>query len=136
MKHHNLPEPAPLVVKPELKPQGSDQEKEYEVEEILDVRVNKDGQSEYLVKWKGYEPECNQWEPVKHLTNCAGRVHDFHQRHLNQSSPKDQKSATNSVYLTLNGRQFCQKHCILDSVDLKGLQVRDCISSSLQLEPS
>ncbi|KAM4063982.1 reverse transcriptase (RNA-dependent DNA polymerase) [Hirsutella rhossiliensis] len=46
-----------------------DDDQEYEAEQILDTR--KQGQQqEYLVKWKGYGPEENTWEPTKHLTHC------------------------------------------------------------------
>ena len=44
---------------------SSQQEEEevFEIEAILDKRV-KNGQFEYLIKWKGYDnPSSNTWEP-------------------------------------------------------------------------
>lgn len=46
---------------------------EYEVEDILDVRVsrrNRAGRREFLIKWKGYPLYESTWEPESHLENC------------------------------------------------------------------
>jgi hypothetical protein len=48
---------------------------EYEVEKIVDKRT-KNGVTEYLVKWKGYEEDENTWEPTKHL-NCQDAVRRY-----------------------------------------------------------
>merc|ERR1712080_158113 len=43
-------------------------EEEYEVEKILEKRVEKNGYTEYLVKWKNYDdPDENTWEPMDNL---------------------------------------------------------------------
>jgi Chromo (CHRromatin Organisation MOdifier) domain len=45
---------------------------EYEVETILNHRDRRRGRStrrEFLVKWVGYQPEHNTWEPEKHLVH-------------------------------------------------------------------
>ncbi len=53
----------------------------YEVEEILDRRqATKDSQSEYLIKWKGYNELDNTWEPLRNL-NCSDLLRQYHQRH-------------------------------------------------------
>jgi hypothetical protein len=44
----------------------ADESDEWEVEEILDRKVQK-GKTFYLVKWKGWPEEYNQWEPEE---NC------------------------------------------------------------------
>lgn len=38
-----------------------DDEKVYEVEEILDERKTKKGKLQYLIKWKGYSSDDNSW---------------------------------------------------------------------------
>lgn len=43
---------------------------EYEVEKVLDARINRQGKWEFFVMWKGYGPESNGWEPESNL-NCS-----------------------------------------------------------------
>jgi hypothetical protein len=42
------------------------QEEEYKVEEIIDSEWRPDGWY-YRIKWKGYGPESNTWEPKTNL---------------------------------------------------------------------
>ena len=35
----------------------------YEVEKVLDMRLSEDGKREFLIKWKGWGPTWNNWEP-------------------------------------------------------------------------
>jgi hypothetical protein len=55
---------------------------EYEVETILDSRLYRT-KLQYLVKWKGYGPEENSWEPEDNLTNSKTLIKKFHQEHPN-----------------------------------------------------
>ena len=53
---------------------------EYEVERVLDHRSVKRGKGtkqEFLVKWLGYGPEHNTWEPQKNLTNCKDILKEY-----------------------------------------------------------
>jgi transposase InsO family protein len=76
--HISLLEPAPKGVKTG-KVELDVYEEEYEAEKILDKRIQ-EGQTQYLVKWKGYGEEENTWEPVRHLTNVQKLLRQFHQR--------------------------------------------------------
>jgi hypothetical protein len=52
---------------------------EYEVEAILAHR--KIGrQMQYLVKWKGYDPSNNTWEPERNLTNMEELLEEYKKR--------------------------------------------------------
>ena len=42
---------------------------EYQIEAVLDQRVGKKGQREYLVKWLGYDTSFNQWIPHQALVS-------------------------------------------------------------------
>jgi transposase InsO family protein len=76
--HISLLEPAPkdtIVITPRLEIEVH--EEEYEVEAILDKkRIN--GEIKYLVKWKGYDDENNQWEPARHLKKAQRLLRQFH----------------------------------------------------------
>jgi hypothetical protein len=46
---------------------------EYDVEAVMDHRTRKEGRKtvkDYLIKWKGYNPEHNTWEPEDNVQNC------------------------------------------------------------------
>jgi hypothetical protein len=73
-----------------------DSDEEWEVEEILDSRIQK-RVLQYLVKWKGYTISDNTWEPAKNLTNAPDEIRKFHQRH--PEAPK-QISATTFAKLS------------------------------------
>ena len=59
------PPPPPILLESSL---------EYEVERLLDHRHVKRGRTrtrnQFLVKWLGYGPEHNTWEPESNLTHC------------------------------------------------------------------
>ena len=55
-------------------------EEEYEVEAIVDSKRETDGWY-YRVKWKGYGPEENTWEPLSNLTHAQDLVSEFHHAH-------------------------------------------------------
>merc|ERR1719228_1684167 len=53
-------------------------EEEYEGERILEKRVEKNGYTEYLVKWRNYEdPEENTWEPLDNLGEAEKAIKLF-----------------------------------------------------------
>ena len=53
-------------------------DEEYEVEKVLDKRVKKGGQVEYMVKWRGYDdPDDNTWEPADNLKEAKPAIDRF-----------------------------------------------------------
>jgi hypothetical protein len=52
-------------------------EEEYEVERILDHITDKRNHTKFLVKWLGYGPEHNSWEPSSGLENCPDIVQAY-----------------------------------------------------------
>ena len=39
----------------------------YEVETLLDMRETAGGEREFLIKWKGWGPSWNNWEPEENI---------------------------------------------------------------------
>jgi hypothetical protein len=65
------PPPPPEIVEGEF---------EYEVESILSHRFLRNNKTEFLVKWIGYGPEHNTWEPEANCANCPQVVSDYWDR--------------------------------------------------------
>ena len=53
-----------------------DSQPEYEVETIIGKRKHRN-QTQYLVKWVGYDDLHNSWEPASHLKNAKQKIKDF-----------------------------------------------------------
>ncbi|KAK2081603.1 hypothetical protein P7K49_040559, partial [Saguinus oedipus] len=55
---------------------------EFEVEAIIDRRQHQNGKMEYLVWWKGYDKEDDNWEPEQNLTNCEKCIYDLNRQQM------------------------------------------------------
>jgi hypothetical protein len=53
---------------------------EYKIEAILKKRQFR-GKTKYLVRWKGYGPESDTWEPEENFGNAQEILADFNQKH-------------------------------------------------------
>ena len=58
---------------------------EYEVELILDSRILR-GKLEYLIHWKGYSIEEDEWRPSEDVKGVRRLVSEFH--HQNPMAPQ------------------------------------------------
>ena len=56
-----------------------DGEEEFEVDSVLDVRKEPGSRSKktYLVRWAGYGPEHDTWEPESNLQNCKNKIQAY-----------------------------------------------------------
>ncbi|EAN30750.1 Chromo (CHRromatin Organization MOdifier) domain protein [Theileria parva strain Muguga] len=67
---------------------------EFEVEDVLDFKYVK-GKPKYLIKWKGYPPEDNTWEPeenMTHLPDFANKMKTLRQKYDELKSKSQTKS--------------------------------------------
>jgi len=68
---HHSPPPPPDVVDGEL---------EYTVERVLDHRDRRQGRRlvrEYLIRWTGYGPEHNTWEPQSNMAGATEAIAEY-----------------------------------------------------------
>jgi len=68
---HHTPPPPPDVVDGEL---------EYTVERVLDHRDRRQGRClvrEYLIRWTGYGPEHNTWEPQSNMASATEAIAEY-----------------------------------------------------------
>ena len=70
--------PPPLVVRNSIE--------EYEVKKILDSRIFR-GKVEYLVHWKGYGVEEDEWRPSRDVRGSKRLVAEFHCTHPQAPRP-------------------------------------------------
>ena len=70
-QEHHPPPPPPIV---------HDGIEEYEVEKILDSWIFR-GKVEYLVRWKGYGVEEDEWRPVCDVQGSKQLIAEFHRTH-------------------------------------------------------
>ncbi|KAF8694140.1 hypothetical protein RHS03_08230, partial [Rhizoctonia solani] len=65
-------------------PETIEGEEEYKVEQIIDSK-RQQGKWFYLIKWKGYGPEDNSWEPEELLEHSQNEIKRFNQARLRKA---------------------------------------------------
>ncbi|XP_065220425.1 uncharacterized protein Chro isoform X2 [Planococcus citri] len=64
-------------------------EEDFVVEKIVGKRYNhKKKRVEYLLKWEGYPPEQNTWEPLSNLTTCKSLLQEYERLAAQTASDK------------------------------------------------
>lgn len=67
-------------------------EEEFEVEKVIDRKETEHGVS-YLIRWKGYGPDADTWEPLHALTQCKRAVAAFERQLKRKNAPKKTPTA-------------------------------------------
>ncbi|KAF8757845.1 hypothetical protein RHS01_03640 [Rhizoctonia solani] len=65
-------------------PETIEGEEEYKVEQIIDSKQQR-GKWFYLIKWKGYGPEDNSWEPEELLEHSQEEIQRFNKSQLKKA---------------------------------------------------
>lgn len=71
--------------------------KEFEVEKIVEVHFKKNGTREFLIRWKGFGPTDDTWEPEKNL-NCPDLIDKFMQKVEKAKTTEVRELRTNRVH--------------------------------------
>ena len=69
-----------------------DEEEEYVVEKVMKHKITKKNKVEFYLKWKGFGPEDNTWEPAENL-NCPELINAY----LTTLPDKDRKKVRGIV---------------------------------------
>ena len=77
----------------------------YEVENILDVRKTADGKREFLIKWTGWGPSWNNWEPEEHILDRR-LLRKFNKK--KREEPDTPEQATTAP-ITIKSKRRCAK---------------------------
>ena len=62
-------------------------QEEYEVDDVIRERPKCLG-PELLIRWKGYGPEFETWEPLKNLINVVYKVEEYYKHQGTANHPK------------------------------------------------
>ncbi|XP_013418501.1 chromodomain Y-like protein [Lingula anatina] len=74
----------------------SSDEEIFEVDEILDER-KRGNTTQYLVRWKGFGPSEDSWEPRKNLGNCTEALEVYYKKHATPKPPASPGRSTRST---------------------------------------
>merc|ERR1711915_567353 len=73
-----MPDSIERIIAANLEESEENKEEEiFFVEDIVDKRKDRNGNDEYLVKWKGFDSDSNTWEPMENLSGCKEFVQQF-----------------------------------------------------------
>lgn len=61
---------------PNYDSEDNDENEDWEVAKIIDVRYHRDKSREFLIRWKNYSSNSDTWEPEAHL-NCNELIKKF-----------------------------------------------------------
>lgn len=61
--------PATKAAKKQTVATDDEEEQDWEVEKIIDVRYNEDGAKNFLIRWKGCDPTQDTWEPESNVNS-------------------------------------------------------------------
>lgn len=61
---------------PDYDSEDNDENEDWEVEKIIDVRYHRDKSREFLIRWKNYSSNSDTWEPEAHLS-CSELIEKF-----------------------------------------------------------
>ena len=76
----------------------------YEVDKIMKHRTDKYGNMEFYVRWKGYAPEDDTWEPIDHFSR------DLINEYMDKvNAPKRKKKANNEIKQKMKNKQNIKK---------------------------
>lgn len=98
------------VQPPAVKSVNNEEEDEWEIEKLLDRR-RKRNRLEYLVRWKGWSSEYDEWKTVDLLKNARRLMQDYDQANPDQVEEVNRMQSHSKDILTAPGRVVESMQC-------------------------
>jgi transcription antitermination factor NusG len=98
------------VQPPIVKSINNDEEDEWEIEKLVDRRRRRN-RLEYLVRWKGWSPEYDEWKTVDQLENARQMMRDYDQESRSLVEEVNQVRSYREDVLTAPGRVVESMQC-------------------------
>ena len=95
---------------PVVKSINNDEEDEWEVEKLVDRRRRRN-RLEYLVRWKGWSADYDEWKTVDQLKNARQLMMDYDQENRTQEEEVNQVHNYREDVLTAPGRVIESRQC-------------------------
>jgi len=105
------------VQPPAVKSVNSDEEDEWEIEKLIDRR-RKRNRLEYLVRWKGWSSEYDEWKTVDQLKNARRMMRDYDQANLERVEEVNRVQSHSKDVIVASGR-------VVESMQCEG-RIRKC----------
>ena len=71
----------------------------YEVEKVVGMKKDADGNELFRVRWKGYPPEEDTWEPKHHLDGCLEKLQEFLEKVQTEKRKEKEERRQKSIEL-------------------------------------
>merc|ERR1719369_101543 len=98
--------------------QVTDEDSEFEVERIVDKRIV-DGNTEYLVKWKGWDNEKDKtWEPEENLVGSEKLIRKYEASESKQTNSKPKHDPSKNIIVAKKKKKESISHQILPVEDV------------------
>lgn len=82
----------------------------YEVEAVLDMRITAEGNREFLIKWRGWGPSWNNWEPEQNiLDRRLLRRFNTSKKKRKEPSSTEQTAEGSTDHIILQSQRRCAK---------------------------
>ena len=120
---------------------GSQEEEEYQVERIVEMRKMANGTFEYLVKWVGYPEEDNTWEVESNVSECKEMINEIKQRKQKEKEPdKERKRKANQSRIESSSSSSSSSNdslnasSLADSTEAKKPKTQDIVPEDDEIE--
>jgi hypothetical protein len=84
----------------------------YEVESVLKMRTAASGKREFLIKWRGWGPSWNNWEPEHHILDRR-LLRKFNQKKRQVADPATDSASQSNEELTIHSKRRCAKEATM-----------------------